>query len=86
MTDYIPIACSDYDFLEIACMDQYEIDLQLVFGSTRGNAKQLETRSGEEYLLITKGDGAEEAVRVDQIKQLSVLTRPARFTEHQFAP
>jgi transcriptional antiterminator Rof (Rho-off) len=81
MTDYAPIVCDDYDFLEIACMDQYEIDLQLVSGCTRGNAKQLETRSGEEYLWITKGDGSEEAVRVEQIKQLSIVTRPARFTE-----
>ncbi len=86
MSDYVPIACGDYDYLEIACMDQYEVDLEIASGSKRGIAKRLETLSGEEYLWIAKSDGCEEAIRADQIERLIVLTRPARFTEHQFTP
>ena len=84
MSDYVPIACGDYDYLEIACMDRYEIDLEMAVESTRGIAKRLETRSGEEHLWIERRDGSEEAIRVDRIKRMIVITRPARFTEYLF--
>tara|TARA_R110002096_G_scaffold50152_2_gene131939 strand:- start:472 stop:735 length:264 start_codon:yes stop_codon:yes gene_type:complete len=85
MSDYQPIDCSDYDFLEIACMDGYDIEVKLDSGTLRGHARGLEIRSGEEFLRIrTSSDGIED-IRVDRIREIHVLSTHARFRKHIFA-
>ncbi|HNP65254.1 MAG TPA: Rho-binding antiterminator [Woeseiaceae bacterium] len=84
MTDYTPIDCSDYDYLEIACMDRYEIEVTHVAGSLAGVADGLETRKGEEFLCVRTGAQVVEAIRVDRILGLRVLSDPARFRRHRF--
>ncbi|MGI9234122.1 MAG: Rho-binding antiterminator [Woeseiaceae bacterium] len=84
MSKYEPINCSHYDMLEIACMDQYEIELQLDDGCARGVAERLETRDQQEFLHLRKNTGHEDAIRVDRIRSMSVLSQPARFEFHDF--
>lgn len=84
MTDYKPIDCSDYDYLEIACMDRYEIELTHTGGTLVGVADGLETRDGEEFLSVRIGAEAIKAVRIDFIQELRVLTDTARFRQHRF--
>lgn len=85
MSAYKPIDCSDYDFLEIACMDGYDIEVKLESGTLRGYARGLEIRSGEEFLRIqTQNDNLED-IRVDRIREIRVLSTPARFARHVFA-
>lgn len=84
MSEYKPIDCNDYDFLEIACMDHYDVDVILDSGNIRGNAQALEVRSGEEYLRIRTRDGVYEDIRVDRIRELHVLSAKARFRKHIF--
>ena len=55
MTDYTPIDCGDYDYLEIACMDRYEIEVAHAGGLLVGVADGLETRNGEEFLCVRLG-------------------------------
>ena len=84
MTDYTPIDCGDYDYLEIACMDRYEIEVAHAGGLLVGVADGLETRNGEEFLCVRLGAQALEAIRVDYIRELRVLSDPARFRRRRF--
>lgn len=84
MSKYVPIECGHYDVLEIACMDRYEIELTLDDGYVQGVAERLETRDREEFLWVKNRQGREEAIRVDRIQSMSVLSRPARFVFHEF--
>ncbi len=85
MADYIPIACGDYDYLEIACLDGYEIELTLRADTVAGVASGMEVRDGMEFICLLLPDGANKSIRVDGIEHMKVLTRPARFREHRFA-
>ena len=81
---YLPIDCGDYDMLEIACMDHYQVDLQLDDGVASGIAERLETRDGQEFLWLQKAGGEAEPIRIDGIRVMTVLSRPARFESHRF--
>lgn len=83
MTDYKPIACHSYDYLEIACMDRYDIRVHRDSSNVQGIAAGLETKSGEEFLLLELDDSSTDRIRIDQIKSIEVLTRPARFTHYE---
>lgn len=85
MADYEAISCSDHDMLEIACLDRYEVRVQLAGAAITGIASDLETRGGQEFLRLRTAAGQEEQVRADRIRTLTVLTRPARFEKHDFA-
>ena len=84
MSSYVPIDCNDYDFLEIACMDGYQVEVKIDSGTLIGVATGLETRFGEEYLTIQVSGGLVETIRIDRIVSLEVLTEPARFRRHDF--
>jgi Rho-binding antiterminator len=84
--DYVPISCADYETLETACMDGYAVELTIRDGRTVvGKALELEVRSPEEFFVVLHDDGSTEDVRVDQIRHLTVLSRPCRFEHHAFA-
>ena len=82
---YQPIDCGDYDRLEIAIMDRYDVELDLGDQVVVGHASRLETRDGEEFFWIRQSSGREEPIRIDRICRMTVLTRPARFHYHAFA-
>jgi Rho-binding antiterminator len=84
-SEYTPIDCDDHDMLEIACLDRYEIVLSLDTGDVRGRAEDLQVRSGEEFLVIRTAADRMERIRADRIRELVVLSRPARFERHRFA-
>ena len=84
MSNYKPIDCNDYDYLEIACLDRYDIKVRLESETIVGTADGLETLSGAEYWCLLVGDGQVEKVRIDRIHRIDVLTRPARFEFHEF--
>lgn len=85
MKKYQPIDCGDYDMLEIACMDYYEVKLELDSEIIIGVAQKLESRDGQEYFWLRNTKGVHEEVRIDRIQTMTVLTRPARFEMHRFA-
>ena len=84
MSDYKPIECSDYDYLEIACMDRLDIELDVDSGTVRGVAAGLETRSAEEFLLIRSPDAQVEKFRIDRINEIRVISNVSRFRNHVF--
>jgi len=85
-SDYVPIPCNDYEPLEIACMDGYDIELRTHDGRTVvGTAVELAARPPGEFLVVRHVNGTREDVRVDQIRNMTVLSRPCRFDDHIFA-
>lgn len=81
---YKPIACGDYDFLEIACM--YNYDLQIVTAKLiiHGRALTIENYPKGEFLIIALEEGQHQSIRIDSIQKIIVKTKYARFDAHTF--
>lgn len=83
-TKYSPINCADYDYLEIACMDQYDVEILSQGETFHGIAENLEVVTGEEFLVLNISDSSQVTIRIDLIDHLRVTSRPCRFQEHAF--
>lgn len=83
---YTPIACGDYDFLEIACMDNYELEVVMSTDTVHGRAVTTENNASGEYLVVALEDGQQQSLRADSIQKIIVKTKNARFAEHTFSP
>lgn len=81
---YTPIDCGDYDFIEIACMYGYRLDVVLESKTMNGKAVTTEKNTTGEYLILEIEDKTREMIRVDKIKKFVVLDENARFREHKF--
>ncbi|MEM9183294.1 MAG: Rho-binding antiterminator [Pseudomonadota bacterium] len=82
---YQPIACEDYDFVEIACLDRYEVAVETAAGTLLARAITTEVNQSGEFLVLTDKTGQEQMVRLDQIQTLRVITQPSRYRERTFA-
>nr|WP_322941111.1 Rho-binding antiterminator [Pseudomonas sp. s4] len=79
MDDYQPLACNAYDYLEIACMHCYQLDIELVDGShLLGQALTTQTTAKEEFLLIRTSDG-EQRLRMDRLLAITPQDASASF-------
>lgn len=79
MDDYQPLACDAYDYLEIACMHRYQLDIELVDGShLLGQALNTQTTAKEEFLLIRTSDG-EQRLRMDRLLAITPQEANASF-------
>ena len=78
------IACELHDFIEIACMHGYRINLTLRDGQTlEGKAVDtLTTAEKREYLIVDNGQ--KQQVELNQIANMKVLTANAVFKEVKF--
>ncbi|MBV6824591.1 Rho-binding antiterminator [Pseudomonas sp. PD9R] len=80
MNTYQPMNCDLYDYLEIACMRGYQLDIELKDG-TRLVAKALTTRTSsdkEEFLSLETADGPRD-IRLDQLLAVTPLDANAQF-------
>lgn len=80
MNKYQPMSCDLYDYLEIACMRGYRLDIELKDGA-RLVAKALTTRTSsekEEFILLETDDGQQE-IRLDQLLAITPLDAHAQF-------
>ncbi|WP_394193646.1 Rho-binding antiterminator [Pseudoalteromonas atlantica] len=70
---YQPIKCSDYDQLELFCMQQARVTITTTNDETLiGKAINLENHKGQgEFLLISCEKQGEHKVRLDEIKAIS---------------
>ncbi|SDO45029.1 Rho-binding antiterminator [Ectopseudomonas guguanensis] len=80
MDDYQPLACDLYDYLEIACLHRYRLDIELVDGARlQGQALNTETTaSKEEFLLVRTAEG-EQRLRMDRLLAITPLDAGASF-------
>ncbi|WP_433735586.1 Rho-binding antiterminator [Pseudomonas putida] len=86
MNTYQPLNCDLHDFLEIACLRGYRLEVELTDGA-RLVAKALTTRtasSKEEFLLLETADGQQE-IRLDQLLAITPLDVNAQFGRVAFS-
>lgn len=81
---YKPIDCGDYDFVEIACMDRYDIEVVTSDGIYFGRAETTLNDGNGEYLCMRATDGKSMQLRLDSVRRILVRTRPCRFEKHDF--
>jgi len=84
MDSYTPIACGDYDILEIICMDAYDVEVITDTDKYSGIASDIKKQKDGEYLILTSSGTEIASVRSDKIIKINVLTRPCRFSTHDF--
>ncbi|MBC3385686.1 Rho-binding antiterminator [Pseudomonas sp. SWRI179] len=80
MDTYKPLHCDLHDYLEIACLCGYSLDIELTDGQ-RVTARAITTRTAstrEEFLEIDTADGRQE-IRLDQLLAITPLDKNARF-------
>ncbi len=83
---YTPIACGDFDYLEIACMDNYDVELVMHNEHVRGRAITTNNDKTGEFLVIETEGGERLSLRADLIHKIIVRSKNARFREHTFTP
>lgn len=80
MHAYRPLNCDLHDYLEIACMHRYDLQIELLDGPSFA-ARALTTRtapSKEEFLVLQQPDGQFE-VRLDRLQAITPLAAGASF-------
>jgi Rho-binding antiterminator len=80
MDTYQPLHCDLHDYLEIACLFGYTLDIELSDGQ-RLTARAITTRTAhtrEEFLEVETTDGRHE-IRLDQLLAITPLDNNARF-------
>jgi len=82
---YTPIDCSDYDFIEIACLYGYRLDVVLQSRTITGKALTTEKTAAGEFLVLETEERTREMIRADQIVKFIVHDKHAKFSEHTFA-
>ena len=81
MTAYVPIDCTHYDYMEIMCMDRYHVEIDGDDVTIRGKAITTESNEEGEFLVFEFDDGARDAIRMDNIRKITILSEPRRFDE-----
>ena len=80
MDEYQPLACALYDYLEIACMHCYQLDIELVDGSRlQGQALTTETTASKEEFLLLRTTAGEQRLRMDRLLAITPLDAGASF-------
>lgn len=79
MNRYQPLNCDLHDYLEIACMHDYRLQIELVDGVTFvARALTTRTLAGEEFLLLHRDAGPLQ-VRLDHLLAITPLDDNASF-------
>ncbi|WP_434672764.1 Rho-binding antiterminator [Pseudomonas sp. R1-15] len=80
MDTYKPLHCDLHDYLEIACLCGYMLDIELIDGQHL-TARAITTRTAstrEEFLEVETADGRQE-IRLDRLLAITPLDKHARF-------
>ncbi|MFN0158046.1 MAG: Rho-binding antiterminator [Bacteroidota bacterium] len=80
------ISCSNYDFVEIACMHRYPIKLTMKTGVTL-ECIAVDTKNNEarQECIKVNVNGTETLVRLDSISKLEVCVENQHFKEIYFS-
>lgn len=80
ISDYKMIPCRHYDYLELACLRGYQLQLELLDGEPlQAQAITTETHADKSEWLIVQSDGKQQAIRLDKILAMTPLTPHAEF-------
>lgn len=79
MKAYQPLNCDLHDYLEIACMHGYVLDVELVDGQ-RFTARALTTRTvNKEEFFVLQNDGEPFEIRLDRLLAITPANPGASF-------
>ena len=81
-TNYSPIQCEIYDYIEIACMRHYHLIIELSSGdSITGKAITTKVKDKKEFILIETDSGSDKTIeiRLDLVKSIQPLDKNAEF-------
>jgi len=83
---YTPIQCQLYDYVEIACMRHYRLDIELISGEIiTGKALTTRIKDKQEFIVVTtdmdsEENNKEQEIRLDLVKSLTALDDNVEFT------
>jgi len=79
-----PIACHLHDYIEIACLYGYELELEMKDGSRiHGRAITTRTQERQEFLQLQTKE-AERSLALNDLKRMTALTPHAQFSSIDF--
>ncbi|WP_162048373.1 Rho-binding antiterminator [Vibrio taketomensis] len=79
------ISCSQYDYLEIACMYHFSIRLTLLNGETiEGEAADTGYNNQKQECLIINTSDGKHAIPTEVLKSLEVITDNPHFSFVEF--
>lgn len=74
MSEYQPIACIEHERLEFAVLRRFLITLLLKDGRVlKGQALDVYTKEGAEWLKLREATGAQHVLRLDEIAEMREL-------------
>ena len=85
LSTYTPIQCQLYDYIEIACMRHYRLDIELISGEIiTGKALTTRIKHKQEFIVVdvdmdTEGNDKEQEIRLDLVKSICALDENAEF-------
>jgi Rho-binding antiterminator len=80
MTRYQPLNCDLHDYLEIACLRGYQLDIELIDGQRlMARAVTTRTSSDKEEFLVIEQLGAQQDIRLDQLLAITPQETNAEF-------
>jgi len=79
------ISCGDYDYIEIACMHAYVIELHLLNGSIiSGKALDTQRNPLKQECIKIHSQGSDMLVVLDDVKSMTVQTKNPSFSHVNF--
>jgi Rho-binding antiterminator len=79
------ITCSEYDYIELACLFHYPVKLTMKAGeSITGIARDTVRNAGREECLLISVNKIERSIVLTDISKLEVLIENDHFTEIVF--
>jgi Rho-binding antiterminator len=79
------ISCDLHDYIEIACMHHYRVELELKGGQILdGKAVDVITSSEKREFLVIESAGQKQEIELNQLSKMTALTPNAAFKEVEF--
>jgi Rho-binding antiterminator len=85
MTQNNRISCDLHDYVELACMHNYRVELELKDGEIlEGKALDVVTSPEKREFLVIDYGGQKQQVDLSQVHKMTALTPNASFKEVEF--
>jgi Rho-binding antiterminator len=84
MTERTPISCHIHDYIEIACLYSFEIQITLDNGEIIQGQAMTTLTSGKREYLVLKTQHSPQRVELGHIKAMQALTANTHFERIEF--
>jgi Rho-binding antiterminator len=78
--NYSPIQCQLYDYIEVACMRHYQLDIELTTSETiTGKAITTKIKDRQEFIVIESENNEKQEIRLDLVKSIEPQDENTEF-------